>query len=173
MAYPLPLGNVLDIIPAIIPVDLQTAANNGDYVKLTNAAGVMFVVFKAAGTDGDDPVISIAQAQDASGTGSKALTAIRRIFLKEGTLTAVTTWTETEAASNPGSTYTMDGTSAQSQALVCFYVQASDLDVENGFDWVRMVIADTGSNAQLGCGLYILVGLGYPSAPAKLSSAIS
>ena len=174
MAFSLPLGNVLDIIPAIIPVDLQSATNNGDYVKLTNAAGVLFVVFKAIGTAGDDPVISVAQATDASGTSSKALTAIRRVFLKEGTaLTAVTTWSETEPATNPGSTYSMDATSAESQALCCFYIQSSDLDVDNGFDWVRVAIADVGSNAQIGCSLYILVGLSYPSAPAKLSSAIS
>tara|TARA_R110000787_G_scaffold45505_2_gene110962 strand:+ start:472 stop:969 length:498 start_codon:yes stop_codon:yes gene_type:complete len=165
----------LDIIPAIIPVDLDTGANTGDYVNLANAAGVLVVFYKGAGTAGQDPILVVHQATDKTGTGLKDLAAVRRVFLKQhaGLLAAGSTWSETTADAVPGATYTMNATAAEEQGLVAFYIDASLMDVANGFDWMNLTIADVGGNPQLGGALYILVGLSYPSAPAQLGSAVS
>ncbi len=165
-----PLGFQFDIIPAIIPVDLQTAANNGDWLNMKHCAGVCIIVFKAAGTAGDDPVISLEQATDVAGAGAKALSAIRRVYSKQGTLTAVGAWTETTQAA--AATFSANDTSAESQGLYVFSVDAEMLDREGAFDCMRVKVADVGGNAQLGCALYIPYGLRYPSAPQSLPSMI-
>lgn len=163
------LGNCLDIVPAIVPLDLQTA-RDGDWVSLKNAEGVCFVVFKGAGTAGDDPDITIEQAVDVAGTSGKVLNAITTVFKKQGTLTSVGTWTAVSQAADE--LFDADGTSAEEQAVYAFEVDADQLDVTNGFDCVRLRIADVGSNAQLGCAFYLLYGLRYRRAPEQLASAI-
>lgn len=144
-----------NIASAFVPVDMQTAANTGDYVCLKGYDRVVFLLFKAAGTAGDDPVVSARQAQDVSDTGGKVLN-LTTYWQKQGTLTAVTSWTEVTQAA--GATVTLDATSAESQGLYAFEIKAADLDVANGFDCVRFAVADVGGNAQLGAGLYILDG---------------
>jgi len=46
--------------------------------------------------------------------------------------------------------------SAEAEAIIAVDIKAEDLDVDNDFDCVRLDVADVGSNAQLGCGFYIL-----------------
>lgn len=156
----------MQIVPAIIPVDFSSAANNGDWVSLKNYSRCTVVLFKAAGTAGDDPVITLRQAQDVSGTGAKALN-FTRVDYKRGTMTSVGTFsTATQAAAN---TYT-DDTSAEAQGLFVVEVESEDLDVNNGFDCLQLQIPDVGSNAQLGCALYLLRGARFGAVP--LPSAI-
>ena len=148
------------IVSAFVPVDMQTAANTGDYVSLKNYHRCAVVFFKAAGTAGDDPTLTIQQAQDVSGTGAKALN-FTRIWHKQGTLTGVGTFTAvTQTAAN---TYT-DATSAEIQAIWVVEIDADDLDVDNGFDCIMCSVADVGGNAQLGCAMYILYDPRYPQA---------
>lgn len=173
-----PLGSYIDIIPAIVPVDSQAAANPGDYVSLKNAQGVAIVIFKAAGVANDDPVLTIRQAQDIAGTGVKDFApatqgaGITRYLKKQGALlTAVGAWTEVLQAA--AATITFDATSAESQAVYVVEIEAAELDVDNGFDCIAANIADTGAaGAQLISELYILYGLRYADAPANLPSAI-
>ncbi|MBI4637690.1 MAG: hypothetical protein HY727_15235 [Candidatus Rokubacteria bacterium] len=164
-----PLGNLIDIIPAILPLDLQTA-RDGDYISLKHAQGVAVVVFKGAGTAGDDPLISFQQAQDVAGTGVKDLATIATIFKKQGTLTAVGTWSKVTQAA--GASFQADATSAEEEAVYVFEIEADELDVDNGFDCLRVRVADTGTNAQLGCALYLLYGQRYAATPANLPSSI-
>lgn len=162
-----PLGALLDIRQAIAPLDLQTA-RDGDWISLKDAQGVLVVVHKGIGTDGDDPVISFQQASAVAGTGAKDLSTIATIFSMEHatTLESVTAWTkETQTA---GASFSPGDPSAQSQALYVFQIEADELDADNGFDCVRVRVADTGTNAQLGSALYILYGLRYPTTPANL-----
>lgn len=163
------LGKI-DIVPAIIPLDLQTA-RDGDWVSLKNAQGCLVVVFKGAGTAGDDPSITIEQAQDVSGTGAKVLNAISEFHKKIGTLTSVGTWTR--VAQTADELVTVDADSAEAEGIWAFNVESDQLDVDNGFDCMRVRIADTGTNAQLGCALYILHGLRHPGAPEDLLTAIA
>lgn len=147
----------MQIVSAIVPVDLQSAANNGDWVSMKNFARCSIVLFKAAGTAGDDPVLTVRQATAVDGTGAKALN-FTRVDSKVGTLTAVGTFTaNTQAAAN---TYT-DATSAEAQGIFVIDIKSEDLDVANGFDCVQFQVPDVGSNAQLGCALYLLWGSRY------------
>ena len=165
------LGNIIDIIPAVQPLDLQTA-RNGDYVSLRNASHVTVVLYKGAGTAGDDPVLTFQQASDVAGTGVKNLAKIDEHWQKQAAtdLTGTGTWSRvTQTASQ---TVTLDGTSAEQAGIYVFEIDVDDFDVANGFDCLRVNVADTGTNAQLGMILYILSGLRYGQAPANLANSI-
>jgi hypothetical protein len=142
----------LQIASAFVPVDMQAAANNGDWINLKLYGRCIAVLFAAAGTAGDDPVFTLQQAQDNNSTGAKELN-FERIEEKVGTLTSVGTFTTvTQSAAN---TYT-NTASAEAQKIIAVEIEAADLDVANDFTHVRLVIPDVGGNAQLGCGFYIL-----------------
>lgn len=155
------------IVMAIVPVDSQSGANNGDWVSLKNFERCTVVVIKAAGVAGDDPVITLKQASDVSGTGAKALN-FTRVDSKVGAQTGIGVFTtNTQAA---GNTYT-DLVSAEAQGIFAIEVKAEDLDVNNGFDCVQLSIPDTGSaGAQLLSAIYILRGGKFN--PALGTSAI-
>lgn len=142
---------------AIIPIDLSAGANNGDWVSMKNYDTLDVIVFKAAGTAGDDPVITLKQASDVAGTGAKALN-FTRVDAKVGVQTATGTFTKNTQAA--GNTYT-DLVSAESQGVFVIHIEGQDLDRANGFDCVQLSIPDVGTNAQIGCGLYILGGSRY------------
>lgn len=142
-----------NIVAAFVPVDMQAAANNGDWVSMKPYGRCVAVLFKAAGTAGEDPVFTLKQATDASGTGAKALN-FTTIYSKVGTQTGIANFTRTtQAAAN---TYT-DTVSAEAQAIIGVEIDGSDLDVDNGFTHVQLSIPDTGTNAQLGCGFYLML----------------
>ncbi|MGE3856989.1 MAG: hypothetical protein AB7G21_08550 [Dehalococcoidia bacterium] len=164
------LGKIFDIIPVILPLDLQTA-RNGDYVSLKNAGGVSFVVHKGAGTAGDDPDFTVRQAQDVAGTAVKDLEVVTTIYKKQGTLSAVGTWTKVTQAA--GAAYSADATSAEEEAVYVIEIAADQLDIDNGFDCVTLNVADVGTNAQLGSVLALLWGLRHQTAPESLPSAIA
>lgn len=158
---------VADIAGAFVPVDMQTAANNGDWVNLQNFGRCVAVLYKAAGTAGDDPVFTLKQATDNAGTGAKALN-FTTIWSKVGTLTGINTFTKnTQAAAN---TYT-DAVSAEAQAIFAVDILAEELDADNGFCYVQLSVPDTGGNAQLGCGFYLM--LEPRTAGATVPSAIA
>lgn len=166
-----PLGDSLDIIPGTVPADLQTAVA-GDYVSLKNAKGVLVVFFKAAGTAADDPTLELQQATAVAGTGAKDLNAFVNVWKKQGAaLTAVGSWTKVTQTADED--FVGDGTSAEEQGLYAAYIDAAQLDVDNGYDCVQVNVKDVGSNAQIGCVLYILVGLRYPDAPENLPNSIA
>lgn len=164
-----PLGALLDIVPAILPLDLQTA-RDGDWVSLKDAQGVAVIVFKGAGTAGDDPKIRFQQASDVAGTGAKDLATIATIWKKQGTLTSVGVWTK--VTQTAAALFTADATSAEEEAVYVFEIEADELDVDNGFDCVRVRVDDTGVNAQLGCALYLLYGPRYKATPENLPNSI-
>jgi hypothetical protein len=166
------LGNYYDIIPAWQPLDLQTA-RDGDWVSLKNAHSVEVVVFKGAGTDGDDPTFSFQQATAVDGTGAKDLATITQYWQKEATtdLTGTGTWTKvTQSAS---ASVAPGDPSAQSVALYVFHIEAAELDVDNGFDCIRVRCSDVGTNAQLGAAFYLLNDPRYPAAPESLPNSIA
>ncbi len=149
----------MGIESAIVPVDLSTAANAGDWVNLALYERCVVVLFKGAGTAGQDPVFTLEQAQDVAGTGAKALQ-FTAIYKKVGTLTGVAQWTRvTQTAAN---TYT-DDTSAEAQAIMAVEIAAEELDGANGFTCVRLSIPDVGAAAQIGCGLYLMFNPRYSS----------
>ena len=139
------------IVSAIIPADLSAAANDGDWFNLKNFGRVLAVLFKAAGTAGQDPIFTLRQAQDVAGTGAKALN-FTTIWKKVGLQTGIGPFTKVvQAAAN---TY-IDDTSAEVQAILAVEILAEELDVANGFTCIQLQIPDVGLNAQVGCGFYL------------------
>lgn len=168
-----PLGSVIDIVPAIRPVDLSTAANSGDWVSLKNAEGVLVVFHGAIGTAGDDPTVNINQAVDNSGTSSKDLSipTTNRTYKKQAAtaLTSTGVWTDADGDISSGNWTNADA--AEQEALVAIWIDASDLDVDSGFDHIQVTVADVGNNAQLGAAYYILAPK-YPNRPDNVISPL-
>ena len=143
------------ICSGFLPVDLQSAANPGDYVSLKNYRRLAVILFKGIGTAADDPVISFFQATTVAGAGEKVLTKCAGYHMKQGAdLEAVGTFTE--VTQTVAATCTLNATSAESAGLYVFSICDTDLDNANGFDCVKVSVADVGGNPQLGCMLYIL-----------------
>jgi hypothetical protein len=157
----------VQIVSAIIPVDLISGANAGDWVSLKGFDRCAVVVFKAAGAAGDDPILKLQQATDVSGAGAKDLL-FTRVDYKRGVQTATGTFsTATQAAA----TSYVDALSAEAQGLFVIEVRSDELDVNNNFDCLQISIADVGpTTPQLGCALYILRPARY--GVAGLQSAI-
>lgn len=145
------------VVAAVVPVNLGAAANNGPWVSLKNYERVTVLFVKGAGTAGEDPVLTLEQAQAVGGTGAKALP-FTRLHVKQHASALPATWTEVvRAAAN---TYTND-TLAEELAVIAVDVKGEDLDVDGGFDCIRASVPDVGANAQLGCLLYIGWGARY------------
>jgi hypothetical protein len=165
-----PLGNVIDIVPGVVPVDLQTA-QTGDYVSLKGCEGAVVVFFKGAGTAADDPTLELQQATTVAGGSAKDLLGFKEIYKKQGAaLTAVGTWTKVTQTADED--FVGDATSAEEQGLYASWIPAALLDVDNGFDCLQCNVKDVGGNAQLGCVWYILFKLRYQRAPEDALSAI-
>ena len=152
---------------AIVPVDLSTAANNGDWINVADYESVVCLLVKGIGTAGDDPVFKLQQASAAAGTGAKDLL-FTKIYSKVGTQTSIGTFTVTDQTA--ATSYT-DTASAEAQAIIGVEIACDQLDVDNGFTWVQLSIADVGANAQIGGAIYILNGPRYPQ--ATLATAIA
>lgn len=139
------------IVAGFVPLDLQTA-RDGDWVKLYDWGDLNIIFFAGTGTDGEDPTITLQQATDNAGAGAKALN-FTTIYRKQGAdVLAVPQFeTITQAAAN---TYT--NTDGHLQKIWGLYVDRDELDLDGGFKYVRLRCSDVGSNAQLGCVLYVL-----------------
>lgn len=152
---------------AFVPVDMSSAANAGDWVSLENYRKCVAVLFGAAGTAGDDPVFKLQQATAADGTGAKDLT-FTVVYQKVGTLASTAAWTRTTQTA--ATSYT-NAASAESQKIMVVEIDAAELDVDNGFTFIQLSVADVGTNAQLGCGFYIMLEPRYPQ--GAIASALS
>lgn len=150
---------IADIIPAFVPVDLQSGANNGQWVSLENIGRLLCVLFKAAGTADDDPVITLMQATSNAGANSKPLP-FTRVRTKIGAIATTPQWSlVTQEAAN-----TFAPTSAASPAMIAIEVQPTDLDVNNGFRFVQIQVPDTGTNPQLAAAFYIASSIRFGQA---------
>ena len=159
------------IIPSFMPVDLQAGANTGDYINLENYDSAVFILLASVGTAGDDPVVTVNQAQDNSGTGVKTCAKVTEVWHKVGATAVSAVGTFTEATQSAAATYDTAGIDgAENQMVLVIEIDADQLDTNNGFTHIQFSVADVGSNAQLGAGLVILKGARYPQ--ATLTTAI-
>jgi hypothetical protein len=137
------------------PVNMAAGANNSDWVLLQRYRRLVILFFKSAAASGtEDPTVTVLQAQDNAGTGSKALNipAGRSWTKTDADLTTVGTFT----AGVPSTNTLTVAPSAQKEAIWMIEIDAADLDVNNGFCAVQANVADTGSVSQLGCLVYLL-----------------
>lgn len=158
------------LVSGFVPVDMSAGANDGDWIILDKFRHVAIIFFKAAGTAGDDPTLTLEQATDVAGAGAKALN-FTDIYRKQGAaLTSIGQWTKTTQTAS--ATFT-DATSAEVQAIWVVEFDASDLDVANDFVAIRARVADVGAAAQVGALLYVLSEARYGAKGASMPSAIA
>lgn len=129
-----------------VPIDTTGAAVTGDYVSMKGFDHLTIIIQQGAWAGGT-PAVTLKQASDVSATGEKALSFSWR-WTKVG-LTG-TTYTKTAVTSD---TFNL---SATANTINVIEVDASSLDVDGGFDCVRVAIASPGANADLICVTYIL-----------------
>lgn len=159
----------LNVMPAFGPQDLSLAANTGEWVSLHGYRLVVVLFQAAAGTAGQDPVLTLEQAKDVSGTDAKALD-FAVLYRKQGAdLTAIGMWTKIVQAT--ANTYT-NGTAAEDAELWAVEVAANQLDAAGGFVALRASVADTGADAQIGHCLYLLGEPKARSGPEFLASPL-
>jgi len=137
------------------PAALTSTAGDGDYVSLKNFAKlrVTIAVLNASTVTGG--AVTLKQAKDVGGTGEAPL-AFAKMFANID-CAAGDTMTETAVVSN---TFTTNTTNSK-QLLYVIEVDASDLDVNNGFDCVRVDVTSM-ANA-VGSVTYDLYGARYAS----------
>lgn len=162
-----------DIIPLINGVDINGTTTTGDWLKLRDYNRVGILLSKFGSEDVDDTGLQFLQGTDATGAGSKALLlpANRPIWYKTGTLTSQTTWTKTSLAaaadglafgSSVPSGFTRTVADVNTSALLLYTeLLASDLDVDNQFDWLTAYIGNNVNNACVVTVQAILIGGSY------------
>lgn len=151
----------MQIVSAFVPADFNASAKTGDWVTLKDYQRVAVVLFGAAGSSGTDLTVTLNQATDVSGTGSKALN-FTRIDSKEGAaLTAISQFTKVTQAA--GNTYTVVN-NEQLQQIYVIDIGKEQLDVANNFDCVQMTV-NAGNAAKVIAGLYILYDPKYGADP--------
>jgi len=162
----------LQIAAGFLPVDLQTATTGlrtGDWVSMRHYGQILILLFKDQGTAGDDVTLTIQQATSASGGSAKGLD-FTTLHSKLATdLFTVGQWTKNTQSA--GSTFTSDD-SGENELMWAVEFDASELDVAGGFTFVRGSVNDVGTNAQLGCMIYILGNPRYAEAPTSNPSVL-
>jgi hypothetical protein len=145
-----------------LPVAMNTAANTADVVSLKGYGGCLIVFFKAVGTAGDDPTITLLQGTDVAFATNKALN-ITRVDKKQAATNLLAVGTYTKSTSDSPASHDTFSTNtwtnsdlAEQAAIVLIDIKAEMLDANNGYDCIRASIGDVGTNAQLGCMLYML-----------------
>lgn len=141
------------------PVDANTAAITGARFDMKGFDRVAFLVSLAAGTTTSAHLFSLKQHNAASSGTSKAVAVTNPYYHKIGAATSFTKVDVTVAEDE----YDLHSILADSASMVVFEVLAEDLDVNNGFRWVSLDIADSGG-AQL-CSV-VAVGHNCKSLPA-------
>lgn len=167
------LGGLIDIVMAFRPIDMQDAAGEhvtGDWISLKNWGRVICVLQGGVGTAGQDPVLTIDQATSNAGGSSKALT-FDTIYRKQAATNLLSTGVWALTAQTAAGTYS-HADAAEQVKIHCVEIKATDLDVDGGFDHIRMTVPDVGGAAQLGAGLYILCDPRHPNAPANVLSPL-
>ena len=150
-----------NVVSQFLAVDMSVAANPGVWVSLAQFAKVVFVLQKAAGAVGEPPIFTLTQATDNAGTGAKALN-IDTIFAKNGALASTAQFTKITQVAGP--TYTP--AAGNVQGVIAVEVRAEELDVANGFGWVRLSIPKVGITAQLGSAFAVMLNPKYAVEPS-------
>lgn len=163
------LGQVFDIGTCWAPVDLNTADGaTGKRISLLPGRGLSIVVFKAAGTAGQDMGYTLKQHTAYTGGTTANLATIDHYYLKNETaLDNDESWSKvTQAAAATIADAGGAGTSAESEQIVVIPVYGSQLT--DGYTHVSLDAAATIANAQLAAALYIVHDLRYRRKPASL-----
>lgn len=152
------------VIQAFSPKDIVSAGVNGIWVNMANYSKVQVALITGAWAGGTSAV-TIEQATVSTGGDAKALAFTFRYVSLGGQTAGNDAITKTAVTSN---TFTL-GTANQVNQVE---ILATDLDINNGFKFVRVVLATPGANADLVAGAYILYDADYAMTPANLPTGI-
>lgn len=138
------------IVAAMDPVDLNTAAITGARVKLAKFDRATILIALGDSTAATVE-FTLKQHNAASGGTTKDLSLVNPYYKKAGAATVFTKVEPTTAAA----VYDLSSDFAGEPGLVAFEVLSDQLDVEGGFYWISLNIADSAA-AKIGSALYIL-----------------
>jgi hypothetical protein len=163
------LGKDFDIVPAIVPVNLNTAGNTGERVHMKNYRNCAIVIFASIGTAASDLAVDLQESNAATGGTIRDLDIVTKYYIKDAlSLTAATTWSEiSQSAASEISDTGGAGTSAEHSQVVVIEVDATQLS--DGYEWLSINVPQPGAT-KLGCAFYILSGLDVQRAPANLAN---
>ena len=136
----------------VLPVDLNTAAVTGARVSIKGCKRIAFVV-SMGDSVGATTQFTLRQHNAAAAGTSKDLSVANLYYKKAGTATKFTKVEPSVAAAM----YDLSADFAAEEGIAVFEVLEEDLDVNNGFAWVSMDIADSGA-AKLASVLAVLGG---------------
>lgn len=148
------LGKSFDIVPGIVPVNLNTAGNTGDRVHMKDCRAISIVIFASIGTAGSDLAVDVQEANAATGGTIRDLDIVTKYYIKDAlSLTSATTWSEISQSAASEITDTGGaGTSAEHSQIVVIDVRAEQLS--DGYEWLSVNIPQPGAT-KLGCAFYI------------------
>lgn len=149
------------LIWATAPKDWTGAASTSLWINTKLYYRVDFVILTGAWAGGT-AAVTLNQATDVAGTGSKAL-AMPFYWLGSGSQSSGDVLTKTAVTSN-----TFNLSAANKIAVIP--IRASELDMANNFVCVQLAIATPGANADLYAAMAIAYGSRYPqtSPPSAL-----
>lgn len=133
------LHELLAIEVGQVPLDITGAGTATDWFTMKDCQYIAFKIVTGAWAGGT-AAVTVKQATDVSNSLSDSKAVSLDYYYIKGI--ADTSWTRTAITSN---TFNLSAASK----IIMLYVNASDLDVANGFDCVRVDIATPGSNADL------------------------
>lgn len=159
-------GRILETIKpiaAFVPIDTTGAGQDGDWVSLKHYKRCAIVLMQGAWAGGTSAV-TVQQASDASGTGAKALTIE---YYYQGTFATDDAYAKTTISSN---TFNLPATA---NTFTLLEIHQQDLDMNNGFCFIRVRTATPGANADLIAGLYLMGGVDIAQATETMPTAIA
>lgn len=150
-------------LPALIPIDTTGAGADGDWVSMKNWRRLVIGILQGAWAGGT-PAVTLEQAADAAGTGAKALTLENRY---QHVAFTSDTLVKTAVTSN---TFNLPATA---NTFTLMEIHQQDLDVNNGFCFVRVRVATPGANADLIAAFYHLGDPVFEGKPEYAPTAIA
>jgi hypothetical protein len=135
------------IVYVSAPKDYDASAATSEFICMKNYQRVCFIIQTGAWAGG---TAAVTLAQATSDGGTTAALAFTKMYTNDGA-TTTDTLTETAVTSN---TFNLD----VARSLYCVEVTSDMLDVDSGYDWVLLEVAQaSGSNADF----YSVVGIAY------------
>jgi hypothetical protein len=164
------LGRLFDI-GLVAPPAATNGVVTGKRIHLTNATGVAFVLVGGVASAGDDLQVDIQQHDAATGGNSKDCDCVTMAYLKDAlamdnteTWTALSQSVASEVAVN--ASYNTD----IHQNILVVEIEATSLDIANGYQWCSLNIPDLGAGDKTLAVLAITHGLHVQRTPNNLTN---
>jgi len=145
----------LKVVYGSEPKNYTGATGNSDYVSLKNYDRAVAVIQTGAWAGGT-AAVTLTQATDVSGAGAKSLS-----FANQWTFQS-TGFTNDSLTKTAVSSDTFNLSTANTVHVI--EIEASDLDLANNFDCLRVSVASPGANADFYGIMIYLYGSRYPQA---------